>query len=207
MAVRMLQRRGTAAQWSAKNPVLGDGEMGIATDVGIIKIGDGENPWEDLDIVYEATPSVISVAGRTGDIVLTTDDLADLTVVGASVLGAGSPDDLLLLLGATTLGTNLLRAQGPIAARELLEATTVGAAVLMAASAAAARSAIGITQIGAGVVTAVDNATARAAIGAGTGNGDGNVVGTGVTKIVSLTQADYDALVTKDSATLYAIVG
>jgi lysophospholipase L1-like esterase len=43
-----------------------------------------------------------------------------------------------------------------------------------------------------------------AAIGSG---GGGNVTGTGITSIVKLTQAAYDALGTKDAATLYVIVG
>lgn len=48
-------------------------------------------------------------------------------------------------------------------------------------------------------------ADARAAIGAGTGDGD--VVGTGISAIVALTQAAYDALGTPDATTLYVING
>lgn len=207
MAVRMLQRRGTSAQWEAANPVLGDGEIGIAKDVGIIKVGDGETAWADLDIVYEATPAVLSVFGRTGDITATSEDLEDVTVVGSALLTAADPEEVLALLGASDFGKAFLRAAGANAARTSLGATDIGAAILMAASAAAVRSAAGITQTGASLVTAVDQATARAAIGAGTGNGNGNVTGTGVTKMLAITQVDYNALATKDAATLYLIVG
>jgi hypothetical protein len=207
MAVRMLQRRGTAAQWAAANPVLGAGELGIVMDTGIIKVGDGTTPWATLDVVYEATPAVLSVFGRTGDITANSTDLEDVTALGSSLVASVIPDDVLAILGATVLGSTLLRAAGPSAARTALEASTVGTAVFMAASAAAARTAIGITTVGAGVATAVDAASARTAIGAGTGNGNGNVTGTGVTAMRSLTQAAYDALVTKDAATLYVIVG
>ena len=45
----MQQRRGTAAQWTAANPVLGAGEIGFETDTGKFKIGDGTNQWGSLD--------------------------------------------------------------------------------------------------------------------------------------------------------------
>lgn len=48
MATRMQQRRGTAAQWTSANPVLGDGEIGFETDTNKFKIGDGETDWSDL---------------------------------------------------------------------------------------------------------------------------------------------------------------
>lgn len=207
MAIRMLQRRGTTAQWASANPVLGDGEMGIDKTAGIIKVGNGDDPWSDLDIVYEATPAVLSVFGRTGDVEMTSEDIEDATAIGVTLLTSGSADDVLAVLGASTIGKTLLRSAGATAARAALGSTTVGDALLMAASAAAARSAVGITTIGAGVATAVDAASARAAIGAGTGNGNGNVTGTGITAITSLTQAAYDALTPKVATTLYVIVG
>jgi hypothetical protein len=207
MAIRMLQRRGTTAQWASANPVLGDGEMGIDKTAGIIKIGNGEDPWAELDIVYEATPAVLSVFGRTGDVTMTSEDIEDLTAVGAALIGAGSPDEVLELLGASVIGTSILRAAGPTAVSTLLGVTTLGAAVMTATTAATIRSAAGITQTGAAVATAVDAPSARAAIGAGTGNGNGNVTGTGVLAITSLTQSAYDALATKSATTLYVIVG
>jgi hypothetical protein len=39
------------------------------------------------------------------------------------------------------------------------------------------------------------------------GGGAGNIIGTGVTNIVTLTQAAYDALTTPNATTLYIIVG
>jgi hypothetical protein len=41
-------RRGTAAQWSLKNPVLARGEPGLALGQGNFKIGDGRTHWNDL---------------------------------------------------------------------------------------------------------------------------------------------------------------
>lgn len=49
----MFQRRGTAAQWTTANPILGTGELGIEQDPSLVnmvrfKIGDGVTAWNDL---------------------------------------------------------------------------------------------------------------------------------------------------------------
>jgi microcystin-dependent protein len=49
-------RRGTAASWTAANPVLSQGEMAYETDTGRLKIGDGLTHWASL--VYY--PSIYS---------------------------------------------------------------------------------------------------------------------------------------------------
>ena len=49
MATRMQQRRGTAAQWTAANPVLAAGEIGFETDNNRFKIGNGATAWTALD--------------------------------------------------------------------------------------------------------------------------------------------------------------
>lgn len=41
-------RRGTAAQWTAANPVLAAGEMGIETDTNRSKYGNGTTAWNSL---------------------------------------------------------------------------------------------------------------------------------------------------------------
>ena len=46
--VRIQLRRGTAAEWSAVNPVLAAGEMGLETDTGDFKFGDGSTAWSGL---------------------------------------------------------------------------------------------------------------------------------------------------------------
>lgn len=48
MATRMQQRRGTAAQWLAADPILAAGEIGFESDTGEFRIGDGINHWDDL---------------------------------------------------------------------------------------------------------------------------------------------------------------
>jgi hypothetical protein len=41
-------RRGTAASWTAANPVLDSGEPGLETDTGKLKFGDGVTAWSGL---------------------------------------------------------------------------------------------------------------------------------------------------------------
>ncbi len=41
-------RRGTAAQWALANTLLAEGEIGLVTDTGQYKIGDGVTLWNDL---------------------------------------------------------------------------------------------------------------------------------------------------------------
>lgn len=48
MLARMSQRKGTAAEWSSVNPVLRLGELGVETDTGLLKVGDGTSPWTAL---------------------------------------------------------------------------------------------------------------------------------------------------------------
>jgi hypothetical protein len=50
---RMLQRRGTASQWSTANTVLAAGEIGFAYDTKIFKIGDGTTAWNSLRAINE----------------------------------------------------------------------------------------------------------------------------------------------------------
>lgn len=47
MANKIQLRRDTAANWTAFNPVLADGEIGIETDTFFMKFGDGIAPWNE----------------------------------------------------------------------------------------------------------------------------------------------------------------
>lgn len=48
MAVQIQLRRGTAANWTASNPTLAMGELGMETDTAKIKMGDGATAWNTL---------------------------------------------------------------------------------------------------------------------------------------------------------------
>ena len=53
VGTRMQQRRATAAEWTTSNYVLADGEIGVVTDTGSFKIGNGVTPWTDLDFAFD----------------------------------------------------------------------------------------------------------------------------------------------------------
>jgi len=75
MSSKILLRRGTAAEWSSANPILGTGELGIETDTLKIKIGNGSSTWSQLSSYANVTPaqltsqinSLISAAPSTLD--------------------------------------------------------------------------------------------------------------------------------------------
>lgn len=48
MAVQIQLRNDTAANWTAANPILAQGEMGLETDTRLFKIGDGIKTWSLL---------------------------------------------------------------------------------------------------------------------------------------------------------------
>lgn len=48
MAGRIQLRRGTAANWTSEDPTLASGEVGVETDTGRAKIGNGVDTWTDL---------------------------------------------------------------------------------------------------------------------------------------------------------------
>jgi hypothetical protein len=63
MTTRMQQRRGTAAQWTAGNPVLASGEIGFETDTTKFKIGNGTTAWNSLVHYASATELAALVDG------------------------------------------------------------------------------------------------------------------------------------------------
>jgi hypothetical protein len=61
MTSRLQNRRDTAANWTANNPTLAAGELGLETDTTKYKIGDGTTAWNSLAYAYTA-----GAAGATG---------------------------------------------------------------------------------------------------------------------------------------------
>ena len=49
MAVQIQLRNDTAAAWTAANPILAQGEIGIESDTKLIKVGDGITNWNALE--------------------------------------------------------------------------------------------------------------------------------------------------------------
>jgi hypothetical protein len=77
---KILFRRDLAATWTSVDPVLSAGEIGLESDTGKIKLGDGSTEWTGLDYFYgslEGANYVESLVAGTG-----------LTITGNS--GSGS---------------------------------------------------------------------------------------------------------------------
>lgn len=84
MSVRFQFNRGTAAAWTASNLVLTAGEMGVETDTGKFKVGDGTTAWNSLS--YSSGPT--GPTGPTGSTGSTGPTGAASTVTGPT--GAAS---------------------------------------------------------------------------------------------------------------------
>jgi hypothetical protein len=75
MATRMQQRRGTAAQWSAANPILAAGEIGFETDTSKFKMGNGSSAWSALTYFANAAELAAIIDGAP-DLLNTLNELA-----------------------------------------------------------------------------------------------------------------------------------
>lgn len=62
MGVRIQVRRDTAADWTTANPVLRSGELGVETDTGYAKLGNGSTAWSGL-LYWTPDPYALAVAG------------------------------------------------------------------------------------------------------------------------------------------------
>jgi|694.fasta_scaffold03875_44 hypothetical protein len=77
--VNILLRRGTAAEWTASNPILLEGEVGVETDSKKLKVGDGLTVWASLPYIT-LTPAAASSLYAT---------IANPTFTGTVSLGTG----------------------------------------------------------------------------------------------------------------------
>ena len=59
----MQQRRGTAAQWTAANPILAAGEIGFETDTSKFKMGNGSSTWGNLKYFTDAESVLGGISG------------------------------------------------------------------------------------------------------------------------------------------------
>lgn len=72
MALQWQIRRDTAAQWTANNPILAEGEFGVETDSLntnslMIKIGNGTSAWNDLVYTLQGLQGEAGQDGADGD--------------------------------------------------------------------------------------------------------------------------------------------
>lgn len=63
-------RRDILENWDSVNPILANGEIGFAYDVGRVKIGDGQRTWKELP--FFALLTDIDGSGTSGTIIVKT---------------------------------------------------------------------------------------------------------------------------------------
>lgn len=146
----IIPRKGTAAQWTAANPVLLSGEMGVELDTRKTKFGDGATAWATLPYA----------AGGSGSTALVTQD-EGVTLGSATTLNfAGAGVTATFNNGVTTAvipGGGSGGSGGTLVVQD--EGTTIGTAAVL-------------NFAGAGVTTTFANGVAIATIpGGGTGSG------------------------------------
>ena len=77
MAVQIQFRRDTAAAWTAANPTLAAGELGLETDTSFYKIGNGSTAWNSL--------AYGSITGTLADDSVTTSKILNANVTAAKL--------------------------------------------------------------------------------------------------------------------------
>lgn len=62
MAIKILLRKDTAANWTTANSILAEGEMGIEKDTKKYKIGDGVTNWNSLAYGFNNDPLAVDIS-------------------------------------------------------------------------------------------------------------------------------------------------
>lgn len=86
MAVKILIRRATAAEWTSADPTLAQGELGYETDTQKLKMGDGSTAWTSLSYAGATDPIVASAITARGQI-FTGSDSTDYAVLSIGTSG------------------------------------------------------------------------------------------------------------------------
>jgi hypothetical protein len=67
MAVQIQFRNDTAANWTSANPILAVGELGLETNTGLFKVGNGSSTWTALSYGgLVGAPGPTGPQGETG---------------------------------------------------------------------------------------------------------------------------------------------
>ena len=172
----MQQRRGTAAQWTAANPILAAGEIGFETDTSKFKMGNGSSAWSaltyfanaaELAAIIDGAPDLLNtlneLAASIGDnpnflsLYATVASVDDVILQGVSSMTAHT-NDTTNIHGIAD--TSLLATTSNVATAksEALAATATAKSEALAATATAKSEAI--TAAGEAADTKVSNAVA-----------------------------------------------
>lgn len=129
MANRIQLRRGTAAEWAAANPVLGDGEPGVEKDTGKVKYGNGVAAWASLPYASAGPQGPAGAADDASVKDLIADPTSETaTALSATIVGVG--DERFAMPGtALTRESNHPRARKPLAAPIFTQAMTTAPSI------------------------------------------------------------------------------
>jgi hypothetical protein len=176
MTSRLQNRRDTAANWTANNPTLAAGEIGLETDTAKFKMGDGATAWTSLAYAY--TAGAAGATGPTGPVGAT----GPTGVVGVTgptgATGAGGVEAVNAQTGTTY--TFVLTDKDDLVTASNASAQTY-TIPLNSSVAFPTGSLVNLIQIGAGQVTVV-------------GAGGVTVLSTGATAATPKTRVQYSVL-------------
>ena len=105
--ITLQHKRGTAANWTLRNPILAQGEFGLETDTNKFKIGDGVTVWSSL-----------AYFGSSGSQVFTnspTDTASPAVKIFTGAFGVYGPPAAALFIDAT--GSSLWEGAPPMVVR------------------------------------------------------------------------------------------
>ena len=128
-------RRDTAANWTADNPVLAQGELGTETDTAFAKLGDGVTAWNSLGYWNPSAVDgeVTSVNGYTGAVELAASDVGAAALSGAAFTGpvsvsesAASGGVLIIANAHTTPSSASVQLQAAAASDALASISVIG---------------------------------------------------------------------------------
>jgi hypothetical protein len=142
--VRIQVRRGLASEWTAANPVLAAGEMGVETNTNLFKFGNGSSTWTALAYANNSDVAIGEISQDAINTALTMG--AGLTKTyndGANTITITVDTDVVSTraFATTAAGTAQTAAEATAAADASTKASAAQAAAIAAASADASAKA------------------------------------------------------------------
>jgi len=71
MSLHIQLRRDSAADWASNNPTMPQGEIGLETDTGLFKFGDGSTAWNSLAYSNQLTHDIMFFIDGGGAVITT----------------------------------------------------------------------------------------------------------------------------------------